>query len=252
MEKTELYETIFKRKSIRNYDLTPLNQNTLNEISSHIQSLTPLYDDIEVDLKIISTEDVKRRFMKKAPHYIAAFSEEKEGYLTNIGFMLQQMDLFLSANGIGTCWQGIPKPTNEILESSRQEFIILIAFGRPAESLYRSSTLEFKRKSLQEISDVEGAEEIMEAARFAPSTGNYQPWFFTGNENMIHAYSIKPSIIRGVLAGRFIPIDIGIAFYHLKLAAEHFGRKTEVLMDNDIVRDYSKKGYNYIASLKLE
>ncbi len=119
MEKTDLYSTIFKRKSIRNYDLTPLDENTLTEISNHLKGLDPLYDDIKTELKIISGNDVKRRMMKKAPHYIAVFSEAKEGYLTNVGFMLQQMDLFLSANGIGSCWQGIPKPKKEVLKSSR-------------------------------------------------------------------------------------------------------------------------------------
>jgi nitroreductase len=250
MEKTDLYETIFKRKSIRNYDLTPLDENTLNEILDHINSLETIYDDIKVDLKIISTDDVKRRFMKKAPHYLAVFSQNKEGYLTNIGFMLQQMDLFLSASGIGTCWQGIPKPKKEVLESSNLEYVILIAFGKTPESLYRTNLSEFKRKSLQEISDVEGADELLEAARLAPSAGNSQPWFFTGNENMIHAYAIKPGFIRGLLAKKYIPMDVGIAFYHLKLAAEHFGKKTEIMIDKT-APDKSNEGYEYITSLKL-
>jgi hypothetical protein len=40
--------------------------------------------------------------MKKAPHYIAVFSQAKEGYLTNVG-LLQQMDLYFSANSLGSC-----------------------------------------------------------------------------------------------------------------------------------------------------
>jgi hypothetical protein len=90
MEKNELYSIIFKRKSIRNYDLTSLNKNILTEISNHFQSLKHMYDDIKIELKIISPDMVKRRVMKKAPHYIAVFSESKDGYLTNVGFMLQQ------------------------------------------------------------------------------------------------------------------------------------------------------------------
>lgn len=56
MNDEKLYQTIFKRKSIRNYDLTPLGENTLNEISKKLQSLTPLYEDIEVEFKITSPE----------------------------------------------------------------------------------------------------------------------------------------------------------------------------------------------------
>ncbi len=146
MEKDDLYFTIFKRKSIRNYDLTPLDEDTLAVVSDRLNVLNPMYDDINIELKIISTDDVNRRMMKKAPHYIAVFSESKDGYLTNVGFMLQQMDLFLSANSIGSCWQGIPKPTKEVLGSSNLEFIILLAFGKTKDHIHRSSVSEFKRK----------------------------------------------------------------------------------------------------------
>lgn len=250
MESSQLYETIFKRKSIRNYDLTPLNQNILSEISNHLQTLKPMHQDIKVELKIISPEDVKKRMMKKAPHYLAVFSEVKEGYLTNVGFMLQQMDLFLSASGIGCCWQGIPKPTKEVLKSSDLEFIILIAFGNPKEPLHRNNISEFKRKPLKEISDIEGADELVEAARLAPSAGNNQPWFFTGDKNVIHAYSVKPSLLRGLIAGKFVPIDVGIALYHLKLAAEHFGKETDVLID-ETFKNKIIDGLTYIASLSM-
>lgn len=249
MEKTDLYETIFKRKSIRNYDSTPLDQNTLTEISDHFQTLKPMYDDIKVELKIISSDEVKRRIMKKAPHYLAVFSETKEEYSTNVGFMLQQMDLFLSANGLGSCWQGIPKPKKEVLESSNLEFIILIAFGKPTGSLHRSSVSEFKRKPLQEISNVKGADELMEAVRLAPSAGNSQPWLFTGDENIIHAYSVKPGFIRGLLTKKYIPLGVGIAFCHLKLAAEHFGKKTKIVIDKPALNN-TNEGYEYIASLR--
>jgi len=46
---TNLYETIFKRKSIREYDLTPLDGHTLEEIMAHTSTLKPLYDDIKIE-----------------------------------------------------------------------------------------------------------------------------------------------------------------------------------------------------------
>lgn len=249
MEKTDLYPTIFRRKSVRRYDLTPLDESTLADISEYMDNLEPMYSDIKMELKIIGQDDVKRRMMGKAPHYIAVFSEVREGHLTNLGFMVQQMDLFFSANGIGSCWQGIPKPTKDVLKSSDLEFIILMPFGKPAEPLHRDSVSEFKRKPLQKISDVAGAEELMKAARLAPSAGNGQPWFFTGDENIIHAYSVKPSFIRGLLVKKYIPIDVGIAIYHLKLAAEHFGKKAEIVFDKPA--EENPKGYEYLASLRL-
>src|SRR5271157_5206169 len=108
MEEKDLYATIFQRKSIRTYDLDPLDEDTLEEIGDHLQTLEPLQKDIKIEFKILSPDVVIRRTMRKAPHYMAVFSEVKGGYLSNVGFMVQQMDLFFSANGLGSCWQGIP------------------------------------------------------------------------------------------------------------------------------------------------
>ena len=251
MKKNDLYQTIFKRKSIRNYDLTPLDEDTLNEIKEHLKTLIPLYSDIETELKILSSSDVKRRMMKKAPHYIAVFSQAKKGYLINVGFMLQQMDLFFSANCLGSCWQGIPKPNQEVLKSSDLEFVILMAFGKSNVPLHRNNTSEFKRKAIREISDNIGAFEFLEAARLAPSATNRQPWFFSGDESIIHAYSFIPNRIIAILVKKYIPIDMGIALYHLMLAAEHFGKTTDILFDKTAEKD-PPKGYEYVTSLKIE
>jgi nitroreductase len=247
MEKTDIYPVIFKRKSIRKYDLEPLDIEILNEINEQIQNLNPLLEDINTDIKIISTNDVKTRMMKKAPHYFAVFSEEKEGYLTNVGYMLQQMDLILSLNGIGTCWQGIPIPIGDVLKSSSLKFVILMAFGKPNEPLYRNDISEFKRKPLKTISDIQDNDELLEPARIAPSATNSQPWFFTGDETQINVYSVKPNFLKALVVKKYIPIDMGIVIYHLKVAAEHLGKKPEILFDNNL----EKKGYKYYASLKL-
>lgn len=253
MEKIDLYRCIFRRKSIRNYDLTPLEGDTLAEISEYLNSLKPMYDDIKTELKIVSSGSVKRRMMKEAPHYIAVFSEAKEGYLTSIGFMLQRADLFFSANGIGCCWQAIPVPTKELLNSSTLEFVIFMAFGKPKdpELLHRGDVSEFKRKPLSEITDIKGANELLEVARIAPSATNSQPWFFTGNEDIIHAYSVKPGFLKRFMVKKYVPIDVGIAMCHLQIAAEHFGKKTEVLFDKTAEAN-APNGHRYIASLKME
>ncbi len=251
MEKTALYETIFKRKSIRKFDLTPLDEKTLHNISNHLQTLTPLHAEIKIEFKILSSDLVKRRMMKKAPHYIAVFSEAKEGYLTNVGFMLQQMDLFFSANGLGSCWQGIPTLKKEALHGSNLKFVILMPFGKPQEpeSLHRTNISEFKRKSLPEITDIKGADDLLEAARLAPSATNAQPWFFTGDETLIHACYIEPGRVKGFLTKKYPPIDVGISLYHLKLAGEHFGKEVELVFDHPQQNDL--KDHIYVASLRL-
>ncbi len=251
MENTKLYETIFRRKSIRQYDLTPLEEHTLSEIMTHTSALKPLYDDIKIEIKLLSQEDVKGLFKAKAPHYLAVFSEAKGGYLTNVGFTLQQMDLFFSANGIGSCWQGMPKPTKEIFNRSKLEFVILLAFGKPKERLHRENVSEFKRKPLGEITDIKGADELLKPARLAPSAMNWQQWFFTGSASTIHAYRAKSSFLTAFMIEKVSKVSMGIAICHVWIAAKHLGKEAEFIDDKE-AQNRPPAGHDYVISIKIK
>ena len=62
-----LYDAIFKRKSIRNYDSSPIDSSRLKEISEKLGSLKPLVSEIRTEFKIISPEQVTRKTGNKAP-----------------------------------------------------------------------------------------------------------------------------------------------------------------------------------------
>jgi nitroreductase len=245
------YETIFKRKSIREYDLTPLDERPLAEVMLHTSGLKPLFDEIKIEIKLLSQEDVKGLFKAKAPHYLAVFSEAKDGYLTNVGFTLQQMDLFFSANGIGSCWQGMPKPTKEILNRSKLEFVILLAFGKPKERSHRESVSEFQRKPPREITDIKGADELLEPARLAPSAMNRQQWFFTGSGSAIHAYRAKSSFLTAFMFERMSKISMGIAICHMWIAAKHFGKQVEFINDEE-AQNNPPSGHDYVITIKIK
>jgi nitroreductase len=78
--------------------------------------------------------------------------------------MLQQMDLYFSANGLGSCWLGIPRLAKEVSESTKLEFIILVSFGTPKETLYRANVSEFHRASPSDITNIKDADELLEPA----------------------------------------------------------------------------------------
>jgi nitroreductase len=252
-ESPNLYETIFKRKSIRKYDLTPLDEGALVQITAHTSALRPLNDNVKVEMKILPQKDVKGLLSARAPHYIAVFSEAKDGYLTNVGFMLQQMDLFLSANGIGSGWQGMPKPAKEILKSSRLEFVILLAFGNPEERMHRENVLEFKRKPLAEITDLKGEAgfELLEPARLAPSAMNYQQWFFTGNAATLHAYRTRSNFIKAFFIERMSKISMGIALCHVWITARRFGKEVEFISDQG-AQNNPPAGHDYVITMKIK
>jgi len=239
-----LHPFIFKRKSIRKYK-SPIKDEQLEEVSNFLDSLEPLIKNIETEFQIISRDDVKTFIQRPAPQYIAAFSEKSNTAKTNSGFMLQQMDLKLSSMGIGSCWQGIPKPKSHV--SSELEFIILLAFGEPAEPLYRKHD-EFKRKPLHEITDIKDMDEILEAVRLAPSAANNQPWYFTREKKIIHAYQKIPNILKAGFIGKWNPIDMGIALLHLKISLEYHGYKPKFKIYENPPK---LKKHEYLGSMKI-
>ena len=246
MDQEKLYETIFKRKSIRKFESGPLDQSSMEMVRSEIAALKPMVPGIRTEIKMLGTDEVKGMFKAEAPHYLAIYSEEKEGSAANAGFMLQQMDLFFSASGIGCCWQGGPKPTKKVEPVAGLEYVIMLAFGSPAETLLRKSLAEFKRKALSDISDIKGMDEFLEPVRLAPSGINNQSWFYRGDANRIDAYSAKSMITE-----QMNQINVGIGVYHLWLSAAHNKKSIEMVIErpND---DLTPKGYRYMVSAKMK
>ncbi len=247
MDNLDFYSTIFKRKSVRKYSKEPLESSQLQKVRDHIDGLTPLYENIRTEIVILSDSEIKTMLPIKAPHYVAVYSEAKEGYLTNAGFMLQQVDLFLSANGIGACWLGMGSPNKKAAPRNGLEFVITLAFGAADEPLHRESISEFKRKELSEISSVKGADELLEAARLAPSASNSQPWYFTGSAGSILVCRKLPNMLKAALYGKFNQVDMGIALYHLRTAALHMGKTIEFRKENAAV----PKGHEYITTVHI-
>jgi len=208
-------EIIRKRKSVRKYDSIPLDAATLEKVRAYMKSLKPLYPEIRYSIEIVSK--TKGMFNIKAPHYLVFGSEEKEGSLENIGFIGQQLDLYFSANGIGTCWLGAAKPEDK--EASALTHVISMSFGKPTEPLHRELS-GFKRKPLSAIS--EGVDKRLEAARLAPSAMNAQNWYFLAECGKIHCYRRKTNPLLGLMFNKMHCVDMGIALCHIAEESDNF------------------------------
>lgn len=232
------YEMIFKRKSVRKYDDTPLDAQTLEQVAAFASTLRPLFKNIHTGFELADT--VKGIFSIRAPHYILITSENQEGWLENAGFMWQQMDLYLSSLGLGACWLGMAKPNAELRTSL--PLVITLAFGKPAEPVHRTQG-EFKRKPASDISS--GNDARIEAARLAPSATNSQNWFFEADAGMIHVYRKKLNPALELMYGKMNRIDTGIALCHLYYATEQAGNEFTFTQ----VSGKSLRGYEYVGTV---
>ena len=221
-----LYEAIFHRKSMRKYKMETLPGETLQKISDFVDTIEPLDSGIEYEFVYLSDDSVKNLLPIKAPHYILMYSKKKGRYLLNAGYMMQQLDLFLSNSGIGSCWLGLAKPSKEVMPTKNGlEYVIMLAFGNCEKDIYRAKEEEFNRKPISKLTDVEEQWEVLEPVRLSPSSSNTQPWNFSGTKDKIIISREKLNIFKEPLYGKMNQIDIGIALCHLVLSLEHMGKK---------------------------
>jgi ubiquinone/menaquinone biosynthesis C-methylase UbiE len=251
MTATEQYQMISKRKSIRKFLMEPLGEAQISALTEQLNHLQPLRSDISTEIRLLPQDTVGGLLSIKAPHYLLLFSEKKEGHLENAGFIMQQIDLYLSANGIGACWLGAAKPKSEFTGNSTLPYIISMAIGMPAEPLHRAGLEQFKRKKMSEICSTAHHLERVEAARLAPSATNSQPWRFITTHTAIHAYRIKLGALKSMIYERMNQIDMGIALCHLWIAAEAHGYRAR-LTTKEEASVMTPAGTTYIMTMEME
>lgn len=242
-----LFDMIFKRKSFhlfRNIGNEHITDNEIKEIENKFEKLTPLVDDIKVKIKIVKENTTCKRGQE---YCILFYSEKKNNYLQNIGYLGEQLDLYLVSKNIGTLWFGIGKVEEQQLDGLN--FVIMIAISKVDSSdKFRKDMYKSKRKELQEIWNGDNYLGIANIVRFAPSACNTQPWIVESSTKELKVYRYKKEGKRGIMpkdkAIYYNQIDIGIFLCFLDLCLEN----------NNI--DYNKDLYienieNYENEIKL-
>ena len=222
MDKT-LYEMIFKRKSFhifRNVGNESISGAELDDTQSAYSEFAPLNPGIKTTIRIVPE---KQTNCKRGGEYcILLYSEKKDGYLQNIGYLGEQLDLYLVSRNIGTLWFGIGK-TEEPFEE--MEFVIMFSVRKISDdSKYRRDMFKSKRKSVEEIWEGEKIPGVSDIVRFAPSACNSQPWYVK-NDGEISVYRHKKPGKRGIMPADKVSfynrIDIGIFICFMDICLEN-------------------------------
>lgn len=220
------FEAIFSRKSIRHFKQEKLEWDEIAELLDFANKLPMLMEGIAVEFKLVSNIEAKQGFWGpfnvKAPYYLCISSEEKEDYMLNAGYLMQQINLYLTSKGLGTCFL-VAYPGGGLKATMKYEYIVALAFGKTTSNLYRESS---KANRMPESEIVVYKEEVtpdikqvLSAARLAPSVFNSQPWRFVVYKNRIHVFAKKNLLIAKALDYNKM-IDMGIMMANLLLTAE--------------------------------
>lgn len=227
IDENMLYQMIFKRKSFhlfRNIGDESISLEEIREIEEVYPSLTPLCPDIKTAVKVLPANETT---CKRGQEYcILLYSEKKDNYLQNIGYIGGQLDLYLVSKNIGTLWYGIGKAEEGLIHGLG--FVIMIAIAKiDDERKFRKNMFKSKRRTAEDIWAGNMLADVADIVRFAPSSCNTQPWMVECNADGLAVYRYKKAGKRGIMPSDKVSfynrIDIGIFMCFLELCLKKNG-----------------------------
>lgn len=234
-----LYDMIFKRKSFhlfRNIGNEHITEDELKEIEIEFNNFKPLVEDIKVKIKIVKDSTTCKRGQE---YCILLYSEKKDNYLQNIGYIGEQLDLYLVSKNIGTLWFGIGKVEEKQLDGL--DFVIMIAIAKiDSEEKFRKNMYKSKRKELSEIWNGDYYLDVANVVRFTPSACNTQPWLVESSEKELKVYRYRKPGKRGIMPENMVKyynqIDIGIflCFVELCLSKNNIKFEKTLYIEEDV------------------
>ena len=210
------YQEIFKRKSFHFFvGGEKTTENDLKLVTDFIKTVEPLYPDIKTLIKVVPEKETTCH--RGADYCILFYSETKGDYLRNVGYIGEQIDLYLASLNLGALWFGIGKTKEKNIDGL--EYVIMIAFKRMPENSFRKDMFKSKRKAVEEIWSGEQMD-IANIVRFTPSACNTQPWFVDNQSDTLSIYRYKKPGKRGIMPVDKVmfynQIDVGIFLYILE------------------------------------
>ena len=230
----DLYPQIFRRKSFHLFlgKERPLTEDELRDIEDFAGTAKPLDPSIRTKITVVPASQTS---CKNGAEYCVMFYSEKKGdYLRNVGYIGEQIDLYLASRDIGAVWFGIGKADETIVDGLH--FVIMIAVAKMHADKFRRDMFKSKRKPLGETwkGETLGVAEIV---RFAPSACNSQPWYAECEGALLRVFRRRYRGKRGIMpakkVGFYNRIDVGIYILFVEICLRHGGYAFERKMFKD-------------------
>ncbi|MEE0955666.1 MAG: nitroreductase family protein [Eubacterium sp.] len=230
-----LYEAIFSRKSVRSFTNEAVSEEILDKIREQFNQILAPFGKVKADYSVLDNRKGQLRmlsmFSVKAPYYLAFYSDQSRKHMMNIGYLMEEMVLFLTTLGLGTCFIGSRRVKKDDQTKGDLSLVGLVAFGHAKGDVYRKS-VDASRLPMDEICIFKEVprqwmQQLLEAARLAPSALNSQPWRFVVYDNRIHIFCKKHK------AENMTPreeLEFGIMLANLQVASE------ELWLDVDLIK----------------
>ncbi|MDO5794683.1 MAG: nitroreductase family protein [Turicibacter sp.] len=227
---------IKQRYSVRTYQNRSLTPELIHQIKQAFQDVSTPFT-VKPRFKFIEMSEFKNQsiklgtygMIKDAQYFVGVACEKSEFDLLAIGYAFEQLILYLTSQGLGTCWMGgtfnktnfskvMEVKENEIFpivspvgyEADKKRFIESL-ISRNSHHRLEFSKLFFKQNFETSLTESEAGDyfEALENVRLAPSALNKQPWRVVKQGADFHFYIDQEH--------HFKYIDLGIALCHFHL-----------------------------------
>lgn len=243
---------IRRRRSVRTYEAAILTSRLKEDIQQYAEGLTtpfgvkPLFKLVEKELEPNGAKLGTYGMVKGASVFMTAAVADTAFAIEALGYAFEQLILYLTTLGLGTCWLGGTFNRGEFrkaLGSGDQELLFpaispvgyadrLTLKERMVRGLVRADSrlpwsALFFDGSFEVPLTVDGAEDLatpLEMVRLGPSASNKQPWRILKLGRYFHFYEQKTPGYSKAFNFDMQAIDMGIAACHFHLTATEQGK----------------------------
>ena len=235
------YDAIFIRKSVKNFKTDMVSERSLSQIVHFASYITDITGRNSVNYEIWSCTEkdrmVEHHFSVKAPHYFVVSTEVDEDRFLNLGFVLEQVALYLVTKELGSCFAGLRKEKS-IPTRQGNRIVAVLAFGFPEDDMQnikRQRHLPLEHVCVFKDEAERNIKEMISAAILAPSRLNSQPWRFVVVKNRIHVFCKKERLsFRSASSEWYHEFDMGMMLANLLIAGEEFWYNTEIVKSENL------------------
>ena len=275
MNTFQIHNAIESRTSTRTFQKRPLDHNDLEMISAYLNQpenrIGPFGNRPEYEL-IIETEEREKDtigtygIIKNPQGYILGGCTTDPQALFDYAFVLENMALYLTEIGIGTCWLGgrfKKQQAMSHLTLADDEVIPAISpIGYPEENrrlkekVMRKVLHAKNRKPADELFFYElfGQplgdrasifQQALHYVRIGPSAQNKQPWrlIFNADRTQVHFYIVTALADHPLYMCPPEYLDIGIAYNHFKAGVDEVGITGELVIEEPDIEKPSSAIY---------
>jgi hypothetical protein len=274
-------EIIRQRKSVRTYSSRPVSPDVKAEVLKYFEQLNGPFP-VEFRLEWLDKPEIKTESRVKlgtygmiqgASSFIAAAVKKQERNMEQLGYVFENLVLFLTSLGLGTCWLAGTFTKNEFLKAVRiqdDEFLPIVSpvgysgwLRSPIDFLIKPYPaikqrmpwydLFFKDNWNTMLNPAEKDEYFLplEMVRLAPSASNRQPWRIVKQFTHFHFYLAHDVAYRHRYPYDIQKVDMGIAMFHFEATVREAGLNGRWIVETPELQNTPKQ-FEYIITWVAE